>query len=543
MRHVRLCVSQIIDDDIRGPNDIAVIVVRQGCLERVPGRYCDVWQRCQIDLGVEQLTIRGPIISPACKVSIHPDEQRVIGGAVSGMVLRGDWLRWGEPGVSEHELVEYFVGAEAVLSGGVNVTADVEPVLGDVVAGQASGDLLLGFEGADAALADVVRGPDAGAGGEAEHVVAAVAAEFEHLAAGLLPHAVPRSGDAGDGGEAYADGAAELELQGLALFGGDGGQPVLAGGVPGMDEAAQRPDGLLRPRRVRVGLRAVLEIANEVSCACLVPGEALPGLAVVALVPVGDHDPGEGRQDARLFHGLQAPGAEPERGVQLGERAVDVLLLPGRPRPQRRLVEARHRGGSDQRADQPHRVRDQAGGLPQAGVDEPRRQDAARQVGDEGLRPLDRDVLEHRQVHGHRRQARADRQRRVRHPGRAGRDVHLPASAPGLVQVVLVADRRAGFRDILLLIGPGDAQVSRARQVQAAPAGTLREVIDDLVWPLPAHRRARRARLLPPAPRLLRPLRGAPFLPGRRPAPRQVIGARRHRGVPRVPGRGPQRRV
>jgi len=73
------------------------------------------------------------------------------------MVLWGDWLRWGEPGVSEHELVEYFVGAEAVLSGGVNVTADVEPVLGDVVAGQASGDLLLGLEGADAALADVVR--------------------------------------------------------------------------------------------------------------------------------------------------------------------------------------------------------------------------------------------------------------------------------------------------------------------------------------------------------------------------------------------------
>ena len=90
-------------------------------------------------------------------VSIHPDEQWVIGGAVSGMVLRGDWLRWGDPGVSGHELVEYFVGAEAVLSGGVNVTADVEPVLGDVVAGQAPGDLLLGLEGADAALADVVQ--------------------------------------------------------------------------------------------------------------------------------------------------------------------------------------------------------------------------------------------------------------------------------------------------------------------------------------------------------------------------------------------------
>jgi hypothetical protein len=44
-----------------------------------------------------------------------------------------------------------------VLAGGVDVAADVEPVLGDVVAGQAAGDFLLGFQRADAALADVVR--------------------------------------------------------------------------------------------------------------------------------------------------------------------------------------------------------------------------------------------------------------------------------------------------------------------------------------------------------------------------------------------------
>jgi hypothetical protein len=42
----------------------------------------------------------------------------------------------------------------AVLAGGVDVAADVEAVLGDVVAGQAAGDLLLGFQRADAALAD-----------------------------------------------------------------------------------------------------------------------------------------------------------------------------------------------------------------------------------------------------------------------------------------------------------------------------------------------------------------------------------------------------
>ena len=59
----------------------------------------------------------------------------------------------------------------------------------------------------------------------------------------------------------------------------------------------------------------------------------------------------------------------------------------------------------------------------------------------------------------------------------------------------------------------------------------------------PAHRRAPRPGLLPRLPLLLRPLRGTPLLPGRRPASRQVIGARRHRGVPGIPGRGPHGRV
>ena len=45
---------------------------------------------------------------------------------------------------------------------------------------------------------------------------------------------------------------------------------------------------------------------------------------------------------------------------------------------------------------------DQPRGLPQAGVDEPGRHNAAGQVGDQGLRPLDRDVLEDRQVDRHR---------------------------------------------------------------------------------------------------------------------------------------------
>jgi hypothetical protein len=74
------------------------------------------------------------------------------GGAVLAGVLRGNRLGWGQPGVSGHELVQDFVGGEAVLAGGVDVAADVEAVLGDVVAGEAAGDLLLGFQRADAAL-------------------------------------------------------------------------------------------------------------------------------------------------------------------------------------------------------------------------------------------------------------------------------------------------------------------------------------------------------------------------------------------------------
>jgi hypothetical protein len=61
-----------------------------------------------------------------------------------------------------------------MLARGVDVASDVEAVLGYVVAGQAAGDLLLGFQRPDAALADVVRRPDAGIGGKPEHIAAAV---------------------------------------------------------------------------------------------------------------------------------------------------------------------------------------------------------------------------------------------------------------------------------------------------------------------------------------------------------------------------------
>ena len=80
----------------------------------------------------------------------------------------------------------------------------------------------------------------------------------------------------------------------------------------------------------------------------LVPGEGRPGLAPVAGVAVGDRDPGEGRQDSALLHGLDAAVAQVERGIQLGERAVDVLLLSRGAGTERGLVEPGDRRGRDQ---------------------------------------------------------------------------------------------------------------------------------------------------------------------------------------------------
>jgi hypothetical protein len=55
----------------------------------------------------------------------------------------------------------------------------------------------------------------------------------------------------------------ELVLQGAGDLGRDGGEVLLAGGVPGADQAAQRPLRLRRPDRTRVRLGAILEIPQQ----------------------------------------------------------------------------------------------------------------------------------------------------------------------------------------------------------------------------------------------------------------------------------------
>jgi hypothetical protein len=101
-------------------------------------------------------------------------------------VCSGGCGEWGFPGVAGEGLVERGDDIGAVLAGGVDVAADVEPVLGDVYAGQPAGNLLLCLGGPEVALADVVGGPDPGVGAEAGNVVFAVAAEFQQVSSGVL---------------------------------------------------------------------------------------------------------------------------------------------------------------------------------------------------------------------------------------------------------------------------------------------------------------------------------------------------------------------
>jgi hypothetical protein len=219
---------------------------------------------------------------------------------------------------------------------------------------------------------------------------------------------------------------------------------------------------------------------------------------------------------------------------------VDVFLLPGRPGPQRGLVEPGDRRGGDQGADQPHHLRGQARSLPQAGMDEPVRYRSAGDVGDQLPAPLHRDMLEDDQLNGQCPQPGPDRQGGIRDARRAGRGMHPAAAAPGLMQIVLHPLRRRS-RDLLLLIRPGNPQVSGIGQVTAAGAGTPGMVILGPVRDLSRHGRPRAARLLP-ALLLSRPLSSAPLPPGRFPA-RQVIRARRHRGIPAVPRPRARRRL
>ena len=192
----------------------------------------------------------------------------------------------------------------AVLAGGVDVAADVEAVLGGVVAGQPAGDLLLGLVRPQSGLADVVRGPHAGVGGESQDVGFAVAAELQHVQAGMLPGGVLRARDAGHVGQGDGDRAAELLLEGLADGCGDRVRAVAAGLVAGID-SLRRASCAWPGRCAGLGFRAVLQVTQDVLDAGLMAGDVLPRGVEVVAVPVGDGDPREVREDPEVLHGFR----------------------------------------------------------------------------------------------------------------------------------------------------------------------------------------------------------------------------------------------
>src|SRR5260370_11987854 len=82
-------------------------------------------------------------------------------GGGRGLWRLGGWSgsggAWRLPGPAGEQAAQHLERPVSVLAGGVDVAADVEPVLGGVFAGEPPGYFLLGFRGPYSALADVVR--------------------------------------------------------------------------------------------------------------------------------------------------------------------------------------------------------------------------------------------------------------------------------------------------------------------------------------------------------------------------------------------------
>ena len=100
-------------------------------------------------------------------------------------VLSPDRDGW-HPGAADDRAAERGHGIDAVLGGGGEVTADGEPVAGDVLRLQSAGDLLLGLVRSQVTLGEIVCRRDLGVGAETQDVVFPVAQAFEQVAGGQL---------------------------------------------------------------------------------------------------------------------------------------------------------------------------------------------------------------------------------------------------------------------------------------------------------------------------------------------------------------------
>ena len=150
----------------------------------------------------------------------------------------------------------------AALAGGVDAAADVQPVLGGVLAGEPADIFCWVLTGRTPRSLTSLVGQTWVSWQKPQDVALAVAAEFQQVPAGVLGGGVLRPGDTGDAGQPSQDGVAELVDQRAGDVRGHRGPPGVTGGMPGADQAAQRPLGLHRPDRGRVALGRVLEVRD-----------------------------------------------------------------------------------------------------------------------------------------------------------------------------------------------------------------------------------------------------------------------------------------
>jgi len=158
-------------------------------------------------------------------------------GTVGRSGRRGN--RW-PPRVADDRGAETGQDIGAVFAHRVDVAADVQAGLSDVLAGEPPGNLLLGLRRAPAAFADVIRRPYPGVTGEPQDIIHAGAAELQQDPPGWLGGRATRARVCMDLGEPNANGVPERGDQRLTDQRRDLGLPGVAGGVERVDQPAHR---------------------------------------------------------------------------------------------------------------------------------------------------------------------------------------------------------------------------------------------------------------------------------------------------------------
>ena len=127
--------------------------------------------------------------------------------------------------------------ADAVLAGGIEVTADGVAVPGGLLGTKPPGYLLLRLRGPQVTLGLVGGGRDPQVVDEAEHVVLPVTQAFQQVTEGLLLAA----GDLGHFGQAHQNAMLERVDQRAGDLAGNGGQTLGAGTVGGRGSGPAAP--------------------------------------------------------------------------------------------------------------------------------------------------------------------------------------------------------------------------------------------------------------------------------------------------------------